>query len=290
MSTALAPITVAFDSEKVALIKRTIAKDCTNDELALFLHQCQRTGLDPLTRQIYAVKRQGKMTIQTAIDGFRLIAQRSGEYRGQTGPFWCGEDGLWVDVWLKKEPPKAAKVGAWREGFTEPAYAVANYDAYLPKGESESFMWRKMPALMIAKCAESLALRKAFPQELSGLYTSDEMDQAGGSSLPAHDVETGEVIEPADEPQDGKLYVRDVTTAQTRNGGTQYRVTFSDGRTASTMKDRLFSIAEQCRANGVPVIADIVQKGQWLNLEALSSDLPRVPDVVETPDASDIPF
>ncbi len=205
-----------WDAQQKIIIKEQIARDCSDGELRLFAQVCAKNGLDPFTRQIYAIKRGGKMTIQTSIDGFRVVAERSGRYEGQTPKQWCGQDGVWVDVWLKSEPPAAARVGVWKQGFREALYAVATWGEY----GQDSPMWKKMGPHMLAKCAESLALRAAFPNDLTGLYTEDEYPiEQDRRSVPApdpesydrrrrtvveHDVEvdttTGEIIDVAPQP------------------------------------------------------------------------------------------
>jgi phage recombination protein Bet len=158
--------------EQTQLIATTIAPGCSSDELRLFAYACQRTGLDPFSKQIYAIKRGGKMTIQAGIDGLRAIAERTGELDGSHTE-WCGDDGQWADVWISAKPPAAAKTTIWRKGSSHPFTGVARFADY----NAGQGLWSKMPAAMIAKCSEALALRKAFPANLSGVYSTDEMEQ-----------------------------------------------------------------------------------------------------------------
>ena len=176
MSTSLAITNeqTYWSSQQLAALRSLGLAQADSGDLAFFFHQAQRTGLDPFARQIYMINRGGRWGIQTSIDGFRIIAQRSGQYAGQTAPYWCGEDGVWKDVWLSNTAPTAAKIGVYRANFTEATWAVARWESYAVLNNP---IWKKMPDVMLAKCAESLALRKAFPNDLSGIYTDEEMSQ-----------------------------------------------------------------------------------------------------------------
>lgn len=171
-----------FTQDQIALIKNTICKGATDNELRLFLYQTTRARLDPFARQIYWIKgKDGRAFTLVSIDGLRLVAKRSGDYAGQVGPEWCNANGSWHNVWLEDGPPFAARVGALSKANpTQPFWGVARFQSYAPHNRDGQLYgnWKSMPDVMIAKCAEALALRKAFPQDLSGLYSGDEMEQA----------------------------------------------------------------------------------------------------------------
>ncbi|WP_022886399.1 phage recombination protein Bet [Glaciibacter superstes] len=178
-----------------------------------FLAHCRRTGLDPIARQIYCIRRAGKWQTQISIDGARLVAERSRQYEGQTAAEWSDDGRTWFDAWVQKDSesfPKFARVGVYRAGFREALKVVARWDSYAvmddvwsngsKTGEKKvSSMWAKMPDLMLAKVAEMLALRKAFPQDLSGLYSSEEMAQAGPVQV-VQESPARELVEAKPEP------------------------------------------------------------------------------------------
>lgn len=141
-------------------------------ELAVFFHQAQRTGLDPFARQIYLIPRYSRKnnrteyTIQTGIDGLRLIADRTGRYAGSEAPVFDEDDyGLYARVTVYKIV----------EGARCPFTAVAYLREYK---DERSPMWSRMERGQLGKCSKALALRKAFPADLSGIYAHEEMDQA----------------------------------------------------------------------------------------------------------------
>ena len=176
------------DEQSLVLRQAGIDDDVTEAELRAFLHLCQRTELDPFSRQIYLIgrydSRAGRkvFTPQTSIDGYRVVRDRVISRTRGTLSYddfvWCGPDGAWRDVWVDDTtPPVAAKVTVYRDGgkFS----AVAKFSEYVQmKGEKAIGLWARMPAGQLAKCAEALALRKAFPHDLAGVYTAEEMAQA----------------------------------------------------------------------------------------------------------------
>lgn len=185
------------EAQRRALLSlANLPADTPNEVLATFFHNCQATGLDPFRREIYLIgrgKKEKKYTIQTGIDGFLHIAEDTGEYDGIEGPQWCGDDGVWVDVWVSKTPPTAARAGVRRKGHSAVSWGIAVYDEFVPMEEvwegpygarkatgryEPAAMWQKMPSNQLAKCAIAQAVRKAFPRNTAGLYVNEEMQVA----------------------------------------------------------------------------------------------------------------
>ena len=183
---------------QLELIRRMcVGENAPNDVLELYLAKCRATGCDPLDRLIYVIPRRQRVldersgewrseirwTIQGSIDLFRSIAEQTGDYAGQLGPFWSNDGIEWRDVWLDAVPPKVCKIGILRNSFKEPLWVTGTYEYYVPRGSNgvpqPTAFWKgEKGAHQLAKCVEELALRKAFPRRLGGVYGSDEMAQA----------------------------------------------------------------------------------------------------------------
>lgn len=184
---AIRPGQEMFTEKQKAALAVLGIKGASSADLAVFMHYCQKTGLDPFSRQVYGIMRrekQGeqwvdKFTIQTGIDGFRVIRDRVAARLGVTVEYedtvWYDPDGNAHTVWLWDEPPAACKVTVVRDGRRFPAVVrTASYIQRNKNGDAVS-QWRTQPDHMIEKCAEAFALRRAFPHDLGGLYIDEEM-------------------------------------------------------------------------------------------------------------------
>ena len=182
---------LTIEGSKKELLKRTICKNASDDELDLFAHVCKKTGLDPFMKQIHFVKRSSKngdvVTIQTAIDGLRLIAERTEKYSpGKEPTFVYGKEGNLFSA--TSYVKKMTVDGTWHE-----VSATAVYDEYVQKFYNKEKgchqvgdFWQNKPHIMLAKCAEALVLRKAFPAEMSGIYAEEEMMQSSLNNSVEH--------------------------------------------------------------------------------------------------------
>jgi phage recombination protein Bet len=185
-----------FSEEQKELLKTTICKGCSDDQMHLFEYVCKRTGLDPFMKQIYAVvrkdhkasKEQGKdvmqMTIQTSIDGLRLIADRTGNYvPGKEPTYQYDKNGMLLSAtaYVKKR----ISDGSWHEIGATAFYTeyVQSFQDYNTKQSVPTKFWSQMPHNQLAKCAEALVIRKCFPADCSGVYASEEMMQADSDAI-----------------------------------------------------------------------------------------------------------
>lgn len=181
-----------FSNEERNLIKETVVSaDLTDAEFALFIQIAERRGLDPLENQITAVKRydsrlhRNRMSVQTTIDGLRLIAQETHELAGIARPIWgplLEGNGFTYPEWAE------ATVYRGRPGEPAAAFtAVVWWDEFCAtdKDGTPTSFWRRMPRHMLYKVALAHAIRSAFQKQTSGLYTDDEMAQADNADAAA---------------------------------------------------------------------------------------------------------
>ena len=180
-----APRELTFDAQQWQMIRDTLANGASEQEFAPLMEMAKARRLNPLLRQIHFVKRwdAGKhrevWSVQVSIDGLRAIAERTGLYAGQDEPeFVDGPEG-------PAGLPVCCKVRVYRKDWTRPAVGLAYWTEAVQVtrdkatgSERPNAMWKRMPRLMLAKVAEALAIRKAFPEDTSGLYTGDEIASA----------------------------------------------------------------------------------------------------------------
>ena len=189
-------------STKYELAKDQFAHEATDTEFEYFVAQCNRLRLDPWKGQAVFVGRwSGKLkrkvfTFQPTEKGLLAIAERSGRYEGCTAPQWCGADGKWTDVWLKDEPPAAAKVGVYKTGSREPTWGIVTWKEFR-QDPAKNPQWGGMPSHMLAKVARCVAARTAFPEETEGLYAIEELPEDVGADSGVSDEDRVRVLEAA---------------------------------------------------------------------------------------------
>jgi len=179
--------------EQKNLIKSKISKHASDEEIAFFLELCKHTGLNPFANQIWLIPfwdketKKNKYAPIVSIDGLRSLAQSTGEYDGQSEPLWIDSDGVEYKIWTKNVNPFACKISVYKKGVKNPTVGIAYFNMYAKENTDKESgrtyftgFWGtpQKSAHMIAKCAEALALRKAFPQKLSFLFIQEEFDNA----------------------------------------------------------------------------------------------------------------
>jgi phage recombination protein Bet len=224
-----------FTEEQKVVITKTL-EGASELDVERFLITCERTGLDVFAKQIYgrvhnrkykdkdgSWKFRKELVIITSIDGFLSIAERSGEYAGQTKPEWLYQDdeGVlgWRDFFIPRRDqkgrpitlPEACRVGIHRKGFVEPCYGYANFESFavFEKGENNEWhlgtFWSRMPEHMIAKVAMASGLRKAFPLLVNGLFVEEEVvdeDQPIIAARPEEKLPDGAKWVPGHSPEE----------------------------------------------------------------------------------------
>lgn len=293
---AIAPEQTTFTEQQRTILSHMGVENAPEPDLQVFMHQCQRTGLDPFARQIHMIGRNSfnqrtdqwetKYTIQTGIDGYRVVGHRAAERAGHTvsvlAPQWCDNDGRWRDAWSKSwGAPIAARVTIKRNG--EPFTATTNFDEYVQtkKNGQPTQMWTQRGAGQLAKCAEAMAWRMAFPHDLAGVYLDEEMQHADGSGAPLRDgparrTVTSESFDaPADDTIDAEVEDEPAPAAETGEAASREQIVKIQAQCSDlglTRPQRLAK-AREVAGRHLSSANDLTKAEASRLIEALDSDL-----------------
>jgi phage recombination protein Bet len=182
-----------WSKRQLAALKALGIRNASSEDLLIFLHYCAKTRLDPFSKQIYLLERRAKegnewvyrQTIQVGIDGFRVVAQRAAERQGvyieYEDTVWFDENQVEYKIWLKTTPPAGARVTVLKvlpDGRKLRFPGVVRFTSYAAYSKDGSYLlaqWGVMEDHMIEKCGEAFALRRAFPNDLGGMYAEEEL-------------------------------------------------------------------------------------------------------------------
>ncbi|WP_416458451.1 phage recombination protein Bet [Streptococcus thermophilus] len=152
----------------------------SSQELQTLLAIVKNRNLNPFTKEVYFIK-YGNNPAQIVVskDAFMKRAEQNPNYDGfESGVIYEDEKG---ELKTKKGvilPRKAKLVGGWCEVYrkdrSRPVYREVELSAY----NTNKNWWQKAPGQMIEKVAIVAAIRDAFSENVGGLYTADEMEQA----------------------------------------------------------------------------------------------------------------
>lgn len=184
---------IKTDSGEIKLSIQTIRQylvngqgNVTDQEAMMFLGLCKGQKLNPFIKEAYLIKYGDKQpaTMVVSKDVFMKRAIKNPDFEGiESGVIVLNSYG---EVEYKKGAfylkNQEQLVGAWatvyRKNWKYPISVEVNYDEYVGKksnGEVNG-QWSSKPATMIIKVAETQALRKAFVEDLQGMYDESEMN------------------------------------------------------------------------------------------------------------------
>lgn len=238
---------IAVRDEDVLTIRRHMGlENAPESEVRVFIARAQRLGLDPMNKsEIMLLNRQGNWVIQVGIAGLRKgardICNATGEGLDIEGPFFAGPDGQWREFWAEPEPPTAAKVTITR-GNSRSSHVIL-WEEYVQRRRDGSItkMWNDKRTFMLGKCCEAGGLRKAFPDDMAGLYLAEEFrDQ----QQPAPTQAQAERVVEHDEPTTPPTVTQELTTGQP-----EIHPEFQKALEEANTMDSLMNLWNRCAGN-----------------------------------------